>query len=121
MFITSLLVPACEEQTMSDPQTEEKRTRMIAAGLKEEMSNLKKQHARELSEQKKLLDNCLRENDTLARISAKDTQKLMDDLWKSVGEKSVALQQENDALKAQVKELEEELQKLRAADSSTGS
>jgi hypothetical protein len=112
MVVTLLLVPACEEQTLSDSQMEVRRTRMIAADLKNDIKNLKKQHTRELAEQKKLLKECLKEKKALEELSSKGVKNYMNEFIVAADDQADRLQVENKNLKGQVERLNIENQML---------
>jgi hypothetical protein len=112
MVVTSLLVPACEEQTLSDSQMEVRRTRMIAADLKNDIKTLKKQHARELADQQKLLKGCLKEKKALEELSSKGVKNYMNEFFVAADDQADKLQVENNSLKGQVERLNIENQML---------
>jgi cell division septum initiation protein DivIVA len=125
MVAALLLVPACEEQTLSEPQLEVKRARMRAADLQEDIKALKVQHAKELSEQDKQLDKCLKEKKALEDLSSKGVENYMNEFFEAAAKDAERMQAENNNLKAQLEQLQtenkglrEQVEKLKAAETA---
>ena len=127
-----MLIAGCEEEekisnTMTDVPPDVKRSRLIAvenAQLRQQIEELKDQHARELQRQKELndkerqrlqrqLDSCLRAKAALGEISEKGVESYMQDIVGPLTDENVKLQEENKNLKAQIEKLKTELEEAR--------
>ena len=108
ILIGIILVAGCEEEkkvTNTEPDT--KRSRLIAvenAQLKKQIEELKKQHAKEMDMQKKLLESCLRDKKTYEDMSKKGVDNYMQDILGPLAEENEKLNKEIKALKAQLEE-----------------
>lgn len=125
MVAALLLVPACEEETLSEPQLEVKRARMRAAELQEDIKDLNIQHAKELGEQDKQLGKCLKEKKALEDLSSKGVENYMNEFFEAAAKDAERLQAENNNLKAQLEQLQtenkslrEQIEKLKAAETA---
>ncbi len=127
-----MLFAGCEEEekisdTNLDTTPDAKRSRLIAvenAQLKQQIEELKGQHARELQRQKELndkerqrlqrqLDSCLRAKAALGEISEKGVESYMQDIVGPLTDENAKLQEENKNLKAQIEKLKTELEEAR--------
>jgi hypothetical protein len=108
-----MLITGCEDEknltgTQSDTTPNSKQSRLIAvenAQLKAQIEKMKKLHAGEMEKQKKLLDDCLREKETLGEISKKGIDDYMKDFLGPLAEENAKLREENETLKAQIEKL----------------
>ncbi len=118
IIVGFMLIAGCkkEEENLSDtkPDAEPntKRSRLIAienVQLKEQIEKLKNLHTGEMEEQKKLLDNCLREKGTLEEMSKQGIDNYMQNILGPLSDENVKLQEEIKTLKAQIEKLKTEL------------
>jgi hypothetical protein len=75
-----------------------------------EIETLKVQHGKELTEQKKLLADCLKEKETLQNKSRQNVRDQVKGVLGSVLEENKKLRDENTKLKAQIEELQKQQQ-----------
>lgn len=118
IIVGFMLIAGCkkEEENLSDtkPDAEPntKRSRLIAienVQLKEQIEKLKNLHTGEMEEQKKLLDNCLREKGTLEEMSKQGIDNYMQNILGPLSDENVKLHEEIKTLKAQIEKLKTEL------------
>jgi hypothetical protein len=75
-----------------------------------EIEMLKAQHGKELTEQKKLLADCLKEKEALQNKSRQNVRDQVKGVLGSVLEENKKLRDENTKLKAQIEELQKQQQ-----------
>ena len=75
-----------------------------------EIEKLKAQHGREIDEQKKLLQTCLQEKETLKKKSRQNIRSQVKGVLDTVLEENKKLRDENSKLKAQIEELQKQPQ-----------
>jgi Na+/phosphate symporter len=95
-----------------------KRSRVIAAENMEltkelerrgeEIEKLKEQHDKEIKEQETLLAECQQEKETLKKKSQQNVRSQVKGVLDTVVEQNAKLREENEKLKAQIKELQKE-------------
>jgi len=131
IIFSIMLIAGCEEEEkISDTMTETpdaKRSRLIAVEnvqLKQQIEELKDQHARELQRQKELndkerqrqqrqLDSCLQEKKIQDEISNKGIENYMQNIVGPISEENTKLREEIETLKAQIEKLKKELEELK--------
>ena len=108
-----MLITGCEDEenssnAQSNTTPNSKRSRLVAvenAQLKAQIEELTKLHSSEMEQQKKLLDNCLREKKSLEDVSKKGVDSYMKDFLGPLAEENAKLREENQTLKAQIEKL----------------
>jgi len=131
IIFSIMLIAGCEEEEkISDTMTETpdaKRSRLIAVEnvqLKQQIEELKDQHARALQRQKELndkerqrqqrqLDSCLQEKKIQDEISNKGIENYMQNIVGPISEENTKLREEIETLKAQIEKLKKELEELK--------
>jgi hypothetical protein len=97
-----------EEQKLPDTKSGDKRSRLIAMEnleLKKQLEAQKRRHAREMENQKMLLEQCLQEKKSFEQLAGENVQDVMDTLLKSVSEENQRLRREVESLKAEIERL----------------
>ena len=102
-----MLIAGCEEQSLSNT----KKSKLIAAENIQLKKELEKRD-REIEEQKKLVDKCLREKKGQEDKTQEKVEELMGLIFESFGEENKELRKENENLKAQVQQLEARIKQL---------
>jgi len=127
-----MLITGCEEEekisdTQPDITPDAKRSRLIAvenAQLKQQIEELKVQHAgelkrqqelndKEIQKQQKLLDDCKREKAATEEITKKGVENYMQEMIGPLTDENTKLQEEIETLKAQIEKLKTELEDLK--------
>jgi len=79
-----------------------------------EMKRLKEQHAAEMERQKRVLDTCLQEKKSLEEMSSKGIESYMEGTLGPVVDENLKLREENESFKKQIKRFQGERYKLMA-------
>jgi hypothetical protein len=112
-----ILITGCQEQNLPDAAPSEKMSRLIAAeniDLKKQIEQQRTAHAREMQKKQKLLDKCLADKKALEKRTKKEIERQVDEVASLVIAKNGELRQENEALKVQVKNLQGQIDLLKA-------
>ncbi|MHC4212815.1 MAG: hypothetical protein ACYSWP_05495 [Planctomycetota bacterium] len=102
------LIPACQDETIQESPSDAKRVRMLEfekSQLEKQIQDLGKTHAKELDDQKKLLDKCEKQNKKLKGKAAEHTEELLNQMLMPLMEEVNELKRENADLKEQIRQL----------------
>jgi hypothetical protein len=115
--VALVMTPGCQEERVVDPKSCPARYRLLAnenRNLEKQIETLKSEHKKEIKKQGKALTQCQRDREAIAKMTGKGVQDQIDTaLIEKITKRTMALQEENQALKARIVQLEKELEELR--------
>jgi regulator of replication initiation timing len=109
------LFAGCQEENQSDAESSTTRSKLIAAEnrqLRKDITKLKKLHKEEIKRQEKLLEKCRQKKKNLEKLLDKDLNKHMKNVLQPLVGENSKLREENETLKAQIKELQATIRQL---------
>jgi peptidoglycan hydrolase CwlO-like protein len=95
------LIPACQEEVIQESPSDAKRVRI----LEFERAQLQANHAKELGDLKKRLDECEKKNKNLNENMMKNIEELTDQMLMPMMEENSKLREEIADLKEQIRQL----------------
>lgn len=116
-IIALAMTPGCQEERVVDPKSCPAKYRLLAVekrGLETKISTLQSEHKKEIKKQGKLLTQCQRDREAIAKITGKGVQDQIDTaLVEQISKQLIGLREENEILKARIVQLEKELEQIR--------
>jgi len=115
IFVAATLIIGCEEKNLSDTKSSITANKFLAVEnrqLRKEVENLKERHKKEIKYQKGLLEECQQKKKGLEKLLGKDLNKYMGNVLQPLVGEDSKLREENEALKAQIKELQATVRQL---------